>query len=273
MSSESIIFRKVGEYMITIIDNDEMCIKVSESFVTNTKTPGNKSLSDYILNQTTEKFELYKKIFNVEKLEKITFVLFDNIEDYKKYYRQLNKKEPPEYSKGAFDPINNLSYSVQHSNSMYNTSWWMHAVCVNAHEAFHIYYKKYIYNDDRIIWFDEGMAQFLSGENDNWINNEEIYKETFINFMESYKPIYNLNERIQGNYDISDDLIFQRKGVFEGYKASLMIIKYLVEINGYEYIFKLLKNNEHIREIGNNILDEMIMYYKNKYNFNNIYGM
>ena len=58
--------------MVTIIDNDEMCIKLSESFKDNTKTPDKRPLSDYILDKTIEKFELYRRIFNVEKLpEKI----------------------------------------------------------------------------------------------------------------------------------------------------------------------------------------------------------
>lgn len=251
--------------MITIIDNDEMCIKVSENFVTNTKTPDNRPLSDYILEKTIEKFDLYRNIFNVEKLEKISFIIYDDIEEYRKFYRELNKEEPPEYARGSFDEELNISYCVQHSNPMYNTSWWTHALSVNAHEAFHLYYKKYIYKEDRIVWFDEGMAQYLSGENDNWLFDENKFNEEFNKFINSYIPIDNLNERIQGNANISDDLIFQRENVFDGYKTSLFIIKYLVEKNGIDYVYKLMSDNDLIKNIGNNIIDDMINYYKIKY--------
>ena len=50
---------------------------------------------------------------------------------------------------------------------------------------------------------------------------------------------------------------------------SLLIIKYLIDRNGINYIFDILKDNEEIRRIGNNIIDEMIEYYKNKFNIVN----
>lgn len=255
--------------MITIIDNEEMCIKISESFKYNTETPDKRPLSDYILDKTIEKFELYRRIFNVEKLEKITFIIYDNIEEYRNLYRKINNQEPPEYARGSFDPELNISYCTRNNNPIYGSSMWYHTLGINAHEAFHMYYRKYIYKNDRIVWFDEGLAQFLSGENDNWLFDEEKFKDVFIKYNELYTPINNLNERIQGNDNVPDDLIFQRQNVFEGYKISLLIIKYLIDKNGINYIFDILNDNEEIRRIGNNIIDEMIDYYKNKYNIIN----
>lgn len=221
--------------MVTIIDNDEMCIKLSESFKDNTKTPDKRPLSDYILDKTIEKFE------------KITFVIYDNIEDYRDYYRKINNQEPPEYSRGAFNEKLNISYSTKNSNPIYNTPMWYHTLSINAHEAFHIYYRKYVYKNDRIVWFDEGFAQFFSGENDEWLFDDEKFKNAFIKYIESYIPIDNLNERI-----------FQRQNVFEGYKTSLFIIKYLFEKNGINYILEIIKDNEKIRNIGNSIIDEKV---------------
>ena len=222
--------------MITIIDNEEMCIKISKSFKNNTETPDKRPLSDYILDKTIEKFELYRRIFNVEKLD---------------------------------EPELNISYCTWNNNPIYGSSMWYHTLGMNAHEAFHMYYRKYIYKNDRIVWFDEGLAQFLSGENDNWLFDEEKFKDVFTKYNELYIPINNLNERIQGNDNVPDDLIFQRQNVFEGYKMSLLIIKYLIDKNGINYIFDILKDNEEIRKIGNNIIDEMIDYYKNKFNIVN----
>lgn len=78
-----------------------------------------------------------------------------------------------------------------------------------------------------------------------------------------------MNERIQGNSSVSNEIIFQRQNVFEGYKTSLFIIKYLFEKNGINYILEILKDNEKIRNIGNSIIDEMVSFYKDKYDVKN----
>lgn len=78
-----------------------------------------------------------------------------------------------------------------------------------------------------------------------------------------------MNERIQGNSSVSDEIIFQRQNVFEGYKTSLFIIKYLFEKNGINYILEIIKDNEKIRNIGNSIIDEMVSFYKDKYDVKN----
>ena len=252
--------------MITIINNDEMKISVSKSFTENDDTPDKRSLSDYILEKTKERFDFYRELFNKEKLDKIEFMLFDNYEEWKEFYTSRNHREPPEYSRGCFESENNLCYSVQKSGVLYSTPLWFHTISINAHEAFHIYYKKYIYKDDRVVWFDEGLAQYLSGEDDLWINNEEKLKKVFLEFYQNYKEINNLNDRIQGNNSIPDDLIFSRKGVFEGYKMSLLAIKYLDLKYGISYIKELMKYNKEIRELGTTIIDDMIEYYKERFN-------
>lgn len=252
--------------MITIINNDEMKISVSKSFTENDDTPDKRSLSDYILEKTKERFDFYRELFNKEKLDKIEFMLFDNYEEWKEFYTSRNHREPPEYSRGCFESENNLCYSVQKSGVLYSTPLWFHTISTNAHEAFHIYYKKYIYKDDRVVWFDEGLAQYLSGEDDLWINNEEKLKKVFLEFYQNYKEINNLNDRIQGNNSIPDDLIFSRKGVFEGYKMSLLAIKYLDSKYGISYIKELMKYNKEIRELGTTIIDDMIEYYKERFN-------
>ena len=252
--------------MITIIDNDEMKISLSKSFTENDDTPDKRSLSDYILEKTKERFDFYRELFNKEKLDKIEFMLFDNYEEWKKYYVSRNHREPPEYSRGCFESENNLCYSVQKSGVLYNTPLWFHTISTNAHEAFHIYYKKYIYKDDRVVWFDEGLAQYLSGEDDLWINNEERLNSVFMEFLNNYKEITNLNDRIQGNNSVSDDLIFSRKGVFDGYRMSLLAMKYLDSKYGISYIKELMKDNKKVREIGTTIINDMIEYYKERFN-------
>lgn len=193
-------------------------------------------------------------------------MLFDNYEEWKEFYISRNRREPPEYSRGCFESENNLCYSVQKGGVLYNTPLWFHTISANAHEAFHIYYKKYVYKDDRIVWFDEGLAQYLSGENDLWINNEERMSSNFLTFYNNYKEITNLNDRIQGNSTVPDDLIFSREGIFDGYRMSLLAIKYLDSKYGISYIKELMKDNKSIRKLGETIINEMIEYYKERFN-------
>lgn len=251
--------------MRTIINDDEMLIKVSDGFIENANTPDSKPLSEYILNQTKDKFKLYRKIFQIKKLEKISFEIYDDLEEWKEVYRKRFDEEPPEYSRGSFDTKTNLSFCVQHSNPKYATSWWYFAICTNAHEAFHLFYKKYIYGENRIVWFDEGLAQYISGENDDWINDEEVFKNKYLDFFNKFKPISNLNERVQGNTSVPDDIIFSREGIFDGYMASLFSITYLVENYGENYLFEVMKDNNKILELGYTILDDMTDFYNKKY--------
>jgi hypothetical protein len=193
------------------------------------------------------------------------FEMYDDIEEWRENYRKTFNSEPPSYSRGTFDPGKLLSSSVQHPKAVYGSSMWYKTVCTNAHEAFHMFYQKYCYGEDRIVWFDEGLAQFFSGDSANKVESEEAFVSSFSQFLVEYKPINNLNERIQGNSSVSDDLIFYREGVFNGYTASFLVIWYLYETRGMEYIIELMKDNKRIRELGEYILDEAVDYYKDKY--------
>ena len=135
----------------------------------------------------------------------------------------------------------------------------------NAHEAFHLYYKKYVYGNDIIVWFDEGMAQFISGEKDWLLNDEVKFEQAFRKFLDDYVPIDNLNVRCHGKDEVSDEYIFDRPKVFRGYMASFLIIKYIDEVYGRTYLYELMKDNKKIREFGNRALEEMVSYYKKKY--------
>jgi len=252
--------------MVTVVDNDDVCIKLADAYLTNgVRTPDGRMIGDYIVQNTIEKLQFYKKIFGIEKADKMYFEMYSDIEEWRDYYRSVFKSEPPAYSRGTFEPKKSLSTSVQHPRAVYGTAMWYKTVCTNAHEAFHMFYKKYCYGEDRIVWFDEGLAQFFSGDSEDKIKDEDSFILYFSHFLADYKPINNLNERIQGNNSVSDDFIFYREGVFNGYSASFLIIWYLYETKGMDYIIELMKDNKRIRELGEYVLEEAIEYYKDKY--------
>lgn len=76
----------------------------------------------------------------------------------------------------------------------------------------------------------------------------------------------NINEKINGTNEVTNEYIFERAGVFEGYAASVLAIKYLVDVYGESYVFSLMFNNNEIRKIGLDILSTINEYYDKLYN-------
>ena len=243
--------------LITILDNQDACVKVSESLLDH---------KDFILSKLIKSLDLYKKAFNKEELDKLTYVMFDDLETYRSYIKKKYNYICADFSRGMFRPVEKISY-VCIEPEILSDSWKSYKMLSsNGHEAFHYYYLKYIYKnkEDRIVWFDEGLAQNISGEYDFLIDDE--FKSFFNNWKKKYIPIDNLNERTLGKPDIPDEEAFERKGVCNGYNTSYLIIRYLIETNGEEYILDLMKDRDRILEIGNsNIIEEMKEYYFNKF--------
>lgn len=243
--------------MELIFENDEMKI-ISEHSL--------DPILDEIIEYTKYKFELYRKLFKVDKLEKITMKIFDNLEEYREDAFKTRGVKSPDYSRGWFNSRaaeSNICIELEKLQlKSDNPNRYHKLVATNSHESFHYYYKKYYYGNNRITWFDEGLAQYVSGEYDT-LTEEEI-RTKYMNFITNYIPITNLNERINGNKDVPDEIIFNRKDVFQGYDASFFCIKYLIENNGEEYLYNLMFNNDEILSLGNTILNDMIDFYNKK---------
>ena len=122
-------------------------------------------------------------------------------------------------------------------------------------------YSKYYYKDNRITWFDEGLAQYLSGEFEKYSLDD--WKNLFLFYRQNSVNVNNINDRINGDESVPDEFIFKRKGVFEGYAASLLAVKYLFDEMGENYVYKLIFDNDSIMKIGLNILDIINEYYEN----------
>lgn len=242
--------------MKTVFNNDELCIKSTDAL---------DSITQDIIKAMEEKFTFYRTFFQVDKLEKIEFRIFDDLDEFRKDYQSRCDREPPIYSRGWFDSRNNISTMVLEKIPKKDTPQWIRFINANNHEAFHLFYKHYVYktSENRIVWFDEGLAQFLSGEY-SYLTGEKL-RSYYLEFKRNYLPITNLNERIQGNYDVNDELIFFRENVFNGYSASFLSINYLNECFGIDFLRKVMKDKTAILTLGNTILNDMMDYYDSKY--------
>lgn len=215
------------------------------------------------INYTKQRYEILKDLFGVESFRKLSFVLFDNLTDYQNDYINRNKSTPPSYSRGNF--TNNGAYICVDRQLIPGSDFFNKKRASGAHEAFHIFYREFVYgknNERRIVWFDEGMAQFFSGQKDSM--SEEGFRKFYSKFKRNYKPITNLNERIQGNLQIPDDKIFSREGIMDGYAISYLAIRYLAETKGIDYLKEVMRDNQRILEIGKNVIKELTSYYDEK---------
>lgn len=145
--------------------------------------------------------KFYKELFGVENFRKFQINYFDDIDKFRKYIYDLRGEEEslPKYAKGTFDNgmINSyISPNIDIKSGLYHKTLYM-----ASHELFHIMYQELIWkknNQERIVWFDEGMAQLFSGENDYNLNQDN-FNNWFYRVLERTKEIPNLNELRHGS--------------------------------------------------------------------------
>ena len=204
-----------------------------------------------ILNDS---LEIYKKIFDIDQFRKVQINYFDNLEDFRNFIYELrgDNKSLPEYARGTFD--NGMINAFIQPNIIEGTPLFIHRKYLASHELFHIMYQELVwkrYNQDRIVWFDEGMAQFFSGE-----NNKEMTSD-FTNWLNTIKAnthrIPDLNKLSHGSDFETED--------YSGYKLSLLAVKYLYDKLGIDGFKEIISSNNTIIELGNNIIEAAFSFY------------
>lgn len=216
---------------------------------------------NYITNDLetilNDSLKLYKSIFDVDKFRKVQINYFDNIEAFRNYIYELRgeKESLPEYAKGTFDK--GMINAFIQPNIIEGTPLFIHRKYNASHELFHIMYQELVWeknNQDRIVWFDEGMAQFFSGENTKEMTSD------FINWLNRVKfntrKLPNLNNLNHGSDFETEE--------YSGYNLSLLAVKYLYDKLGINEFKKLISDNDRIIELGNSIVEETFNFYDKK---------
>ena len=217
-----------------------------------------KYITDNMFNILNTSILFYKTLFGIDNFRKIQINYFDDLEKFREYIYSLReeRKSLPEYATGTFDK--GMINAFIKPNLVVGSFLYNKALYLASHELFHIMYQELIWelkNLKRIVWFDEGMAQLFSGENNDLLNEDK-----FINWVKSLidttKVIPNLNELTHGLNFVNEE--------YNGYKLSLLAVKYLFDILDFEEFKKLMHDQHRIEEYGLNILNEAFMFYKNK---------
>lgn len=212
-------------------------------------------ITDNMHDILNDKIEQYKKIFKIKQLNPIQINYFDNIEEFRNFiYKIRGEKESlPEYATGTYD--NGMINAFIPPNIDINSNDYKIKLYLANHELFHILYMQYILKNDyqkRIVWYDEGMAQFLSGEMDELLDIEK-FKKFYLKVKNNTLVIPNLNEIEHGTSFCNNN--------YNGYDLSYLCIRYLREIMTNEEFQDLMSNFSKIKEYGINIIENMFAYY------------
>lgn len=217
-----------------------------------------KYITDNMHKILLPKIEEYKKIFNICDFKQVQINYFDDLEKFRNFICELrgDKNYLPEYARGTYDRgmINAFIENAPIDSPQYNYELYK-----ANHELFHILYMKYILQNDyskRIVWYDEGMAQFMSGQNDKMLD-DEIFKEFYKKVREETKRIPNLNEVIHGSGFRNAD--------YDAYDLSYIAIRYLNEILSEKEFICLMIDFEQIKNYGKTVLNDMFEYYDKKF--------
>ncbi|MCI5553249.1 MAG: hypothetical protein MR388_05410 [Tenericutes bacterium] len=205
------------------------------------------------LELLNNKMNEYVQLFDIEKIDSITVNYFDDLEEFREFIYQLcgENSSLPEYARGTYD------------NGMINVcidpKRQMNRIYTSSHELFHILYMKYILKDNydnRIVWYDEGMAQYFSGEKQK-LDQEQLFIDFYIKVKENTKIIPNMNEITHGKSFYNDS--------YNGYDLSYLSIKYLSEIMSLEGFKKLMSDFNQIKMLGDSVVDDMFDYFDKKF--------
>ncbi len=109
-------------------------------------------------------------------------------------------------------------------------------------------------------WITEGIATQLDGsykkDITNLIKNIIEYEIPNINDMKGDFFVYIINNPENPQ---------EKKTIYNGYDLSHLMIRYILEVYGRDYLLDLLRNKEMIKEVEQTILVEAIEYYKSLY--------
>ena len=211
-----------------------------------------QELAESTIKLLQTKIVEYQKMFNIQFDEQIVVNYFDDLEKFREFIYEIRgeRESLPKYAKGTYD-----SGMI---NAYIEPNTQMKRLYTASHELFHILYMKYILKDDyskRIVWYDEGMAQFMSGEKDKIID-EAAFKKFFLRVKEDTKEIPNLNDLKHGDSFYNDK--------YNGYDLSYLSIKYLNDIFNSEKFVKLMSDFPNIKKYGDDIVTNMFSYYNQK---------
>ena len=135
-----------------------------------------------------------------------------------------------------------------------------------CHEISHVIYQQYVQEKgkiNRVIWFDEGLAQNLSREKDRLLDDcllsEFLDKKIFS--KDKVIPKINYFDSHGNSFGSFVDMETKR---YDGYDWSYLMIRYLMEVMEKEKFDRLMRSRKEIKSLGDALILETSDYFKCK---------
>lgn len=214
---------------------------------------------DFILrmsNYIYKKKRIILDFFNTKDFRKVRINLFDNKEDYYIFSKQYINISP--YSTGNCC-AGMINYICRDEDlAKFQKAGFIIASIV--HEFVHLIYHEQISNN-HCVWFEEGLAQYLSGQKSFLETDNTTYTDWLMKciFNKELPPIEFLKEHgsIYGKFcDCNTNK-------YNGYDISYALIRFMLEKYTRTEILQLAKHITNLHGIEKNLLDNFKNKYKN----------
>lgn len=206
--------------------------------------------------------------FNISNLDfKVTTYIYKDKDSLRLGLRRHYLKEYPSYleacmidqdeSLGINRSINIYEPNDKGNNKSYSKKEYNQVI---FHELVH--YITDILFGKLPEWLTEGIAKLLDGS----------YQEDLTSLMKNHINNYVVPEvsNMKGDFFCIINPNYQEEQstaqyIYNGYDFSYIMVRYIIEFYGKDYLFELMKNKESIIQVQQSILIEAINYFNAKY--------
>lgn len=210
---------------------------------------------NYVLPELTnyldEGIKYNINFFDLEYISKLKIYLYNDIEYYKKIVRVP-------YQIGTLGGVFSRESVKIFADLDRVDKKRFYAIVL--HELTHIIYRNYVQDGDRIVWFDEGLAVYLSKEKDSLMKEDELNKFLTERIINKGIPQISFLHKHGNEYGDFTDTMTNK---YNGYDWAYLMIRYLIETMSKEEFNILMRSKKKILSIENNIIEDTYNYFIN----------
>lgn len=186
--------------------------------------------------------------FGISTFRKVRINLFDSRESYIDFSSQFSKVSS--YSLGnCFGGMINYVCISKDLEDFYKAGFLIASI---IHELVHLIYHEKISNY-HCIWFEEGLAQYLSGQKSFLESDKQKYSKWLEKEIFSKKiPPIDFLKHHGGKYGQFCDCDTNK---YNGYDISYALVRFIIESYNHSEIISIIKSEEKIQEIEKNIIE------------------
>lgn len=212
---------------------------------------------EQIITFLNTKISSLMTFFEIKEINQITIYLYDDQDkflEHTKYPYQIGPLA------GAYNYYQIMVYSDLTKislNQLYN--------CI-AHEMVHLIYQNYIRErtpNSKTVWFEEGLAQVLSGEKGDLLDDEKFREFLDKNIYAEGKEIPRI-KYLKRHGDKYGEFIDRENNSYNGYHWSYLMVRYLFETTSLKNINKIMRSKQEITILERFLPDSAYYYYRKK---------